>query len=85
VVAASRENGFAIAGRDALGDVRFGRNGGFERASHLCANLTCIQCGALQLGLKVLDLNTEGFLKILARRSFSPKSRLAATCRSSIP
>jgi hypothetical protein len=22
----------------------------FERASHLCANLSCIQCGALQLG-----------------------------------
>src|SRR6516225_7211167 len=45
----------------------------FERASHFCANLSCIQCGALQLGLKVLDLNTEGFLKILGAQKLLPK------------
>src|SRR6516162_3041733 len=45
----------------------------FERASDLCANLTCIQCGALQLGLKVLDLNTEGFLKILGAQKLLPE------------
>src|SRR6516162_3521965 len=61
------------AGSDALRDVRFGRNGRFERASHLCANLSCIQCGALQLGLKVLDLNTEGFLKILGAQKLLPE------------
>ena len=49
-------DGFAIAGSDALRDVRFGMNERIERASHLCANLSCIQSGALQLGLKVLDL-----------------------------
>ena len=31
------------AGSDALRDVRFGRNERFGRASHLCANLSCIQ------------------------------------------
>ena len=40
----------AIAGSDALLDGRFGNP--FAGASHLCASL------------KVLDLNTEGFLKI---------------------
>jgi hypothetical protein len=35
-----------------------------ERANHLCANPSCILCGGLQLGLKVLDLNAEGLLKI---------------------
>jgi hypothetical protein len=35
-----------------------------ERASHLCANPSCITCGGLELGLKVLDLNAEGLLKI---------------------
>ena len=37
----------------------------FERASDLCANLSRILCSGPQLGLKVLDLNAEGFLKIL--------------------
>src|ERR1700746_2672182 len=37
----------------------------FERASYLCANPSCILCGGSQLGLKVLDLNAEGLLKIL--------------------
>jgi len=37
----------------------------FERASHLCANLSCFLCGGLQLGLKKFDLNAEGLLKIL--------------------
>jgi len=54
----------------------------FERASHLCANLSCIQCGALQLGPKVLDLNTEGLLKILGAQKLLPEVSLAATCRS---
>src|SRR6516164_9897622 len=58
---------------DALRDVRFGRNERFERASRLCANLSCIRCGALQLGLKVLDLNTEGFLKILGAQKLLPE------------
>jgi len=44
----------------------------FERASYLCANLSCILCAGLQLGLKVFGLNAEGLLK---RKSFSPKSR----------
>ena len=58
---------------DALRDVRFGRNERFERASRLCANLSCIRCGALQLGLKVLDLNTGGFLKILGAQKLLPE------------
>src|SRR6516164_2706634 len=37
----------------------------FERASDLCANLSCILCGGPQLGLQELGLNAEGFLKIL--------------------
>ena len=37
----------------------------FERASHLCANLSCFLCGGLQLGLKKFDLNAESLLKIL--------------------
>ena len=45
----------------------------FERASHLRANLSCIRCGALQLGLKVLDLNTKGFLKILGAQKLLPE------------
>jgi hypothetical protein len=35
-----------------------------ERASHLCANPSCILCGGPQLGLKVFNLNAEGLLKI---------------------
>src|SRR6516225_12431574 len=54
----------------------------FERASDLCANLSCILCGGPQLGLQELGLNAEGFLKILGLKSFSTNSRLAATCRS---
>src|SRR5215471_18950930 len=74
-------DGFAIAGSDALRDVRFGRNGRFGRASHFCANLTCIQCGALQLGLKVLDLNTEGFLKILGAQKLLPEVSVGCNLR----
>src|SRR6516165_2930261 len=66
-------DGFAIAGSDALRDVRFGRNERLGRAGHLCANLSCIRCGALQLGLKVLDLDTEGFLKILGAQKLLPE------------
>src|SRR5215467_12595804 len=36
-----------------------------ECASYLCANLSCILCAGLQLGLKVFGLNAEDLLKIL--------------------
>src|SRR6516225_5326267 len=49
----------AIAGSDALLDGRFGNP--FAGASHLCASL------------KVLDLNTEGFLKILGAQKLLPE------------
>src|SRR6516225_359373 len=52
-------DGFAIAGSDALLDGRFGNL--FAGASHLCASL------------KVLDLNTEGFLKILGAQKLLPE------------
>src|SRR6516165_3994631 len=49
----------AIAGSDSLLDGRFGNP--FAGASHLCASL------------KVLDLNTEGFLKILSPQKLLPE------------
>src|SRR6516165_2026794 len=52
-------DGFAIAGSDALLDGRFGNP--FAGASHLCVSL------------KVLDLNTEGFLKILGAQELLPE------------
>src|SRR6516165_1115263 len=44
-----------------------------ERASHLCANPSCILCCVLQLGLKVLDLNAEGLLKIPGAQKLLPE------------
>src|SRR6516165_5033302 len=35
-----------------------------HRCLYPCADLSCLHCGGPQLGLKVLDLNTEGFLKM---------------------
>ena len=54
----------------------------FERASHLCANLSRILCAGLQPGLKVFGLNAEGLLKILGAQKLLPEVSLAATCRS---
>jgi len=53
----------------------------FERASHLCASLSCIQSGALQLGPKVLDLNAEGLLKILGTQK--PLHEVSVDCNLS--
>jgi hypothetical protein len=50
----------------------------FERASHLRANLSCIFCTGLQLGLKVLGLNAEGLRKILGAQK--PLSEIAVGC-----
>jgi len=56
----------------------------FERASYLCANLSCILCAGLQLGLKVFGLNAEGLPKILRAQKLLPVSlgwlQLAAQC-----
>jgi hypothetical protein len=49
-----------------------------ERAGHFCANLTCLLCGASQLGLKVFDLNSEGLLKILG--SQKPLHEVSVRC-----
>jgi len=45
----------------------------FERASHLCANLSRILCAGLQPGLKVFGLNAEGLLKILGAQKLLPE------------
>jgi hypothetical protein len=55
-----------------------------ERASHLCANPSCILCGGLQLGLNVLDLNAEGLLKIPNALSANPHSEADAKLQGDV-
>ena len=58
--------------------ISVGSTRSFERASHLCANLSCILRAGPQLGLKVFGLNAEGLRKILGAQK--PLSEVSVGC-----
>jgi hypothetical protein len=63
----------ALTVQGLLAMISRGSTRSFERASYLCADLSCIVCAGLQLGLKVFGLNAEGLLKILSAQKLLPE------------